>query len=159
MEGAFAAEVGDAIGSISSQLRLRFAAAGSGIGFVALATLRHLVRWGPRAVSELAASDQVTTQAISIRVSPLVEAGLVARRVDPADGRRTLLEVTSAGRNVVEAASRQANAALRSALDSVAAADRRAVENALPALRSVAMALREQISTASGGGSQGGSHA
>lgn len=151
MNEVFADEVGDAIGAISSRLRQEFAAAEPGIGFVALATMRHLVRWGPRTVSELAANDRVTTQAISIRIAPLVESGLIARSVDPTDARRVVLDVTSAGREVVQGATQRANEALQSALDSLDAVKRQHLKRAIPALREVALALREPQPMSSGG--------
>lgn len=62
-----------------------------------MATLRHLVRKGSRTVSELALADGVTTQAISLRLRPLVEAGLVSRATDPRDARRTIVSATPSG--------------------------------------------------------------
>jgi DNA-binding MarR family transcriptional regulator len=139
-------EVADAIAAISSQLRLRFAAAGrkNELGFVALATLRHLVRHGPKAVSDLAASDRVTTQAVSLRVAPLVAAGLVLREADEMDARRAILTPTADGKKVVGDAVAKADAAFRSAVDALAPGDRRALQAALPALEH----LRQSLVTA-----------
>ena len=72
-----------------------------GIGFVALATLRHLDRHRARTVTELAHADQVTTQAISLRIRPLVDAGLVTRSPDPVDARRSVVTATERGRAAV----------------------------------------------------------
>jgi len=136
-----AADLSEAIGVISSQLRLIFAANPEPVGFVALATLRHLSRHGPRSISELAALDRVTTQAISLRVAPLVEAGLAQRSADPADGRRTVVSVTDAGRRALAAAQGRAFSALETALETLDAADLTTLEAAVPVLHKLGPAL------------------
>ncbi|MBX6722281.1 MAG: MarR family transcriptional regulator [Dactylosporangium sp.] len=135
-------DVGEAVGAISAQLRLRFAeGAGADIGFVALATLRHLVRHGPCSVTELAGRDRVTTQAISLRVAPLVRAGLIHRLSDPADGRRSLLEATDRGRKVVRTAQAHALAALDDLVAGLPEAERSALTAALPVLHKLGTEL------------------
>ncbi len=122
---SLAQDLHGALGTISGRLRLRFAAEGSpGIGFVALATLRHLDRHGARTVTELAHADQVTTQAISLRIRPLVDAGLVTRSPDPADARRSVVTATESGRAAVATAESRAREALQAAVERLSAADR-----------------------------------
>ena len=128
-------DVWEAVGAVSAQLRLRFAdGGGADLGFVALATLRHLVRHGQSGVTDLACRERVTTQAISLRVAPLIAAGLVHRSVDPADGRRSLLEVTPAGRKIVHSAERGALGALGNLIANLSGAERAALTTALPVL-------------------------
>lgn len=135
----------DTIGAISTQLRLRFAATASPeIGFVALATLRHLTRHGPKSVSDLAYADHVSTQAISLRIRPLIDAGLLTRRIDTADARRTIVAVTAPGRAAVANAEASARDALNDALDRLPASDRDTLSAALPALHQVATILSEE---------------
>jgi DNA-binding MarR family transcriptional regulator len=139
------AKLYEAIGAISAQLRLRYASAGRNeIGFVALATLRSLVRRGPAAVSELAAADRVTTQAISLRVRPLLAAGLVTRETDPGDARRTILVATGPGRALVAEAESGVREALDDAVQQLPAADWQRIEAALPALVRLAGSLEEK---------------
>lgn len=129
-------DVWEAVGAISAELRSRFAeGAGADLGFVALATLRHLVRHGPCTVTELARRDRVTTQAISLRIAPLVHAGLVHRSSDRADGRRSLLTVTDSGREVVGRAQAHALAALENLIAGLPDAQRSALTAAVPVLR------------------------
>ena len=133
--GSLSIAVLEAIGAISAQLRSRFAQGGEpGVGFVGLATLRHLVRHGPRSVTELARSEGVTTQAISLRLSPLVGSGLAARSRDPLDARRTLVDVTQAGHDLVTRSQARVVTALEAAIDALTDAERAALATALPAL-------------------------
>jgi DNA-binding MarR family transcriptional regulator len=137
----------DALGAVSAQLRLRFAgSAPDGLGFVGMATLRHLVRHGPRTITELADGDAVTTQAVSLRVRPLEEAGWVIRTADAADGRRTIVVVTESGRAVVEAAESSTRGALARAVRRLPVADRKTVAAAVPALERLAALLAEDRS-------------
>jgi len=135
----------DAVGAISAQLRLRFAGSSAAdIGFVALATLRHLTRHGPRTVSELAEVDRVTTQAISLRVRPLVQVGLVTRTVDARDGRRTVVQATPRGRRVVADAQAATKRAMDHAIRRLPTADQDALSAALPALLQIAKHLEDE---------------
>jgi DNA-binding MarR family transcriptional regulator len=132
----------EALGAVSAQLRLRYSS--PEIGFVALATLRHLDRRGPKAVSELAQSDHVTTQAISLRVRPLVEAGLLVRTTDPADTRRTIVAITERGRAVVAAAQARTRTALQHAVHRLPEADRDQLAAVLPTLVQLADNLTKE---------------
>ena len=135
-------EVHEAIGEISAQMRLRFQESGGPeIGFVAMATLRHLIRKGPRTVSELAQLEQVTPQAISLRIRPLVEAGLLTRVTDPLDGRRAILEATRQGRRAVLRAEAGARRALSAAIDQFGPIEREALSSAVPLLLQIARNL------------------
>jgi DNA-binding MarR family transcriptional regulator len=135
-------ELNAAVGALSSQLRLRFLeASGRSQGFVALATLRHLYRHGPRTVTSLAVSDRVTTQAVSARLKPLEEAGLVLRERDPDDSRRTVVTPTPAGIAIVREAEEGAQDALRSALARLPDEERTVLEQAAPILAALAADL------------------
>jgi DNA-binding MarR family transcriptional regulator len=64
--------------------------------------LSRLDREGPRSVSQLAISERVRPQSMAQTVGDLERDGLVARSPDPSDGRRALVELTSAGRTTLE---------------------------------------------------------
>ncbi len=131
-----------AIGALSSQLRLLFVDPdASGPGFVGLATLRHLHVHGPRTVSSLAASERVTSQAVSLRIKPMEEAGLVVRHRDGDDARRTVVSPTAAGIAVLEAAEQRSDAALRQAVSRLSARDRSTLDRAVPVLEALAADL------------------
>ncbi|MDX6641011.1 MAG: hypothetical protein QOF12_2022 [Solirubrobacteraceae bacterium] len=71
------------------------------------AVLGRLDREGPRSVSELATAERMRPQSMAQAVGDLEGAGLVARRADPADGRRALVELTDDGRAALAADRRQ----------------------------------------------------
>jgi len=142
---SLSAEVLAVIGVISEQLRTRFAKGGDPeLGFVALATLRHLVRHGQRSVSDLARGEGVTTQAISLRMSPLLKAGLVAQSKDPHDRRRTLVEATERGREAVIRSQERVLTALENGIGALTTRERAALIQALPALERLAATLHEE---------------
>lgn len=70
--------------------------------------LSRLDREGPQSTSTLAAAERVRPQSMAQTLAELETAGLIARRPDPADGRRVLIELTGAGRErVLEARGRR----------------------------------------------------
>jgi DNA-binding MarR family transcriptional regulator len=60
--------------------------------------LGRLDREGPQNTSKLAAAERVRPQSMGQTVAELEVQGLIERHADPADGRRTLLELTEPGR-------------------------------------------------------------
>jgi DNA-binding MarR family transcriptional regulator len=67
------------------------------------AVLGRLDRDGPHSTAELAAAEGMRPQSMAQTLSELEAQGLISRRADPADGRRTLLEITAAGRSTLAA--------------------------------------------------------
>ena len=72
-----------------------------------LAVLGRLDRDGPASTSDLAKAEHVRPQSMAATIAALDERGMIARRQDPADGRRQLIEPTPAADDVVRG-SRQA---------------------------------------------------
>ncbi|WP_194896485.1 MarR family winged helix-turn-helix transcriptional regulator [Catenulispora pinisilvae] len=72
-----------------------------------LAVLGRLDRDGPASTSDLAKAEHVRPQSMAATIAALDERGMVARRQDPADGRRQLIEPTPAADDAVRG-SRQA---------------------------------------------------
>jgi len=66
--------------------------------------LARLDREGPASTSDLAAAERMRPQSMAQTVRDLESAGLVSRRPDPDDRRRALVELTTAGREVLHAA-------------------------------------------------------
>ena len=60
--------------------------------------LAHLEQDGPLAVTDLAAVERISHQAVANAVRELDELDLVSRSPGPADGRRTLVTITDPGR-------------------------------------------------------------
>jgi DNA-binding MarR family transcriptional regulator len=66
-----------------------------------LTVLSRLDRFGPATTAELARRDQITPQAMGATVASLERRGLVRRRPDAADGRRSILNLTPAGQAAI----------------------------------------------------------
>lgn len=64
--------------------------------------LSRLDREGPATASELAAAEGVRPQSVALSIQALEERGFVARTPDPHDGRRQIVAVTPAGRDLLE---------------------------------------------------------
>ncbi|MEY9928396.1 DNA-binding MarR family transcriptional regulator [Catenulispora sp. GP43] len=63
--------------------------------------LARLDRLGPTTAAELARIEQISPQAMGITLAALEEQGLVERRRDEADRRRSVTTVTEAGREML----------------------------------------------------------
>ena len=66
-----------------------------------MSALSSLDRAGTATPGALAKAEQITPQAIGQTLSSLAQRGLVERHADPADGRRTVMSLTEAGRQLV----------------------------------------------------------
>jgi DNA-binding MarR family transcriptional regulator len=63
--------------------------------------LSRLDRGGPATSSELAKQDRISPQSMGATLAALEARALVARDRDPGDGRRIVLSITGAGRQVI----------------------------------------------------------
>ena len=101
-----------------------------------LMVLGRLDREGPRTTSRLASSERVRPQSMAATVADLVDAGLVSRRPDPGDGRQVLLELTDAGRTVLERERRARTSWLAAAIGAeLDDTDRAVLDQALTLIR------------------------
>lgn len=66
-----------------------------------LTALSRLDRLGPSTTAELARREQITPQAMGATIASLEQRGLVTRRPDAGDGRRSIVSLTPAGRTAV----------------------------------------------------------
>jgi DNA-binding MarR family transcriptional regulator len=64
--------------------------------------LARLDRGGPATPGELAKLEQISPQSMGATLGALEERGLVARRPDPGDGRRAVISLTEAGRQMLQ---------------------------------------------------------
>jgi DNA-binding MarR family transcriptional regulator len=71
-----------------------------------LAVLGRLDRDGPASTSDLAKAEHVRPQSMAATVAALEERGMIARRQDPDDGRRQLIELTPAADETVSGSRR-----------------------------------------------------
>jgi DNA-binding MarR family transcriptional regulator len=63
--------------------------------------LARLDRGGPTTPGELATEEHVRPQAMCTTLATLQRRGLVMRAADPSDGRRVVMSVTEAGRQLI----------------------------------------------------------
>ncbi|HKN54091.1 MAG TPA: MarR family transcriptional regulator [Amycolatopsis sp.] len=81
--------------------RLRSEADSASPGPAVLAVLSRLIRAGTHTPTELAVGERLQPQSLTRILAGLTERGWVTRTPDPADGRRSLIEITKAGRLVM----------------------------------------------------------
>jgi DNA-binding MarR family transcriptional regulator len=104
--------------------------------------LSRLDRGGPATSSDMAKQDRISPQSMGATLAVLEQRGLIERRRDPADGRRVVLSITAAGRQLANdrrgARSELLAAALR---DGFTAAERDLLLAAAPLLERLAERL------------------
>lgn len=103
------------------------------------AVLGRLERCGPKSVSDLAVAERVRPQSMAQTVADLEADGCVARRPDPADRRRALVELTDEGvtRLGADRAARDGWLA-RTIADNLSPEDQHALRAAVDVLRRLA---------------------
>jgi len=103
------------------------------------AVLGRLDREGTKSIGDLAAAERVRPQSMAQAVSDLERDGLIARRPDPADGRRTLVELTAKGLQTLEQDRRQREGWLARAIsEDLSAEEQQVLMQALALLRRLA---------------------
>jgi DNA-binding MarR family transcriptional regulator len=135
----------DDLGQLSSELRvvlgqlIRRLRAEHRFPLAQGSVLGRLSREGTSSVGTLATAERVRPQSMAQTVSDLEAAGLISRRPDPADGRRTLVELTPEGVVTLEADRRDREGWLASAIaGELSPAERRQLAHAVDLLRRLA---------------------
>lgn len=105
--------------------------------------LQVLGEHSPTRISDLAARRRLAPSTVSGLIGQMISAGLVARDVDPADRRASVVTLTGAGRDQLAAWTTAHERRMDAALASLDDASRAAVANALPALFQLAEKLGE----------------
>jgi DNA-binding MarR family transcriptional regulator len=93
---AAAGELRIVLGALVRRLRTEYA-----FPIAQASVLSRLDREGAQTTSALAAAERVRPQSMAQTIVELAGAGLVARRPDPTDGRRILIELTERGRETL----------------------------------------------------------
>jgi DNA-binding MarR family transcriptional regulator len=81
--------------------KLRQVPAADDLTLAETSVLSLLDRTGPATSSDLAKLDRISPQSMGATIAALEQRGLVVRQRDPGDGRRIVLSVSEAGRQVV----------------------------------------------------------
>lgn len=95
--------------------------------------LASLARVGPVRASELAKVEGMSPPTLSRVLARLDELELLAREVDPADGRASLLAASTGGLEVLDATREERTALLADSLAALDDGQRRTIAGALPA--------------------------
>ncbi len=132
------------IGRLSRRLRPTAAGTAAGLTPTRVSVLMHVVRGERLPLSELAETEGINPTMLSRVVADLAEAGLLERVTDERDRRAAWVKSTAAGRRLAERIRRERTDALNLALDELSDTDRRQLERALPALESLAEALKDR---------------
>jgi DNA-binding MarR family transcriptional regulator len=128
--GLLAGELSVVLGRLTRRLRAQH-----GFSLSQGSVLGRLDREGPQCTSALATAERVRPQSMGQTVAELEEQGLVERRADPDDGRRTLIELTKTGRVVLQEVRGRREGWLTEAIaESFSAEERRVLEKAVPLL-------------------------
>jgi DNA-binding MarR family transcriptional regulator len=120
--------------------RLRQEAAGAGgaeLSPTAVAALATVERHGPLTPSELAEIERVKRPTATRTLRVLIEAGLVDRAPDPADGRSALVSVNAAGRERLRRLRGRKNAYLARRMRDLPDADLETLERAAEILEGI----------------------
>jgi DNA-binding MarR family transcriptional regulator len=103
------------------------------------AVLGRLDREGAQSVSDLAVAERVRPQSMAQTVGDLEGDGLVARRPDPDDGRRALVELTAEGTAALHADRRRREGWLARAIEEDLSPEEQVLlRDAVPLLRQLA---------------------
>jgi DNA-binding MarR family transcriptional regulator len=103
------------------------------------AVLGRLDREGTKSIGDLAVAERVRPQSMTQTVSDLEADGLIARRADPTDRRRILVELTEQGHQTLEDDRRQREGWLARAIaEDLSAQERKVLEQAVTLLRRLA---------------------
>jgi len=130
------------VGRLSRMLRPTEAWLAADLTPTRVAVLLNTVRNGPIRLAEVAEQEGLNPTLLSRTVANLADAGLVTRTADESDRRSAWLDATPAGRDLAGEIRAQRTHAVESALSQLPAADRRLVEEALPALELLAKQLQ-----------------
>ena len=100
------------------------------------AVLGRLDREGTQSIGDLAVAERVRPQSMTQTIGDLEAEGLIGRRADPGDGRRSLVELTDEGRRTLEADRREREGWLARAIaEDLSHEEQRVLVKALALLR------------------------
>jgi DNA-binding MarR family transcriptional regulator len=130
------------IGRLSRQLRATPSGLDAALTPTRISLMLTIDRTGPIRLSELGEHEGINPTMLSRSVTQLVDAGLVARTSDSGDRRAAWVSATDAGHELAERMRQERTAAVNDALAGISVADRRTLEQAIPALEALALELQ-----------------
>ncbi|MEU5284775.1 MarR family transcriptional regulator [Streptomyces sp. CA-278952] len=108
------------------------------LSFTTLSVLDTLNLSGPKRLTELVRTEQISQPGLTQLVTRLERDGLVERRPDPADGRAVLVHITDNGRMVGQARHEDRGRHLMPLIAQLTPAERQTLAGALPVLNRLA---------------------
>jgi DNA-binding MarR family transcriptional regulator len=108
------------------------------LSFTTLSVLDTLATSGPKRLTELARTEQISQPGLTQLVTRLERDGLVERRPDPDDGRAVLVHITDSGRKIGQTRREDRGRHLTPLIAQLTPAERQAIAAALPALTRLA---------------------
>ncbi len=105
------------------------------LSLTALSTLATLEHAGPKRLTDLAVTEEITQPSMTSLVTQLEQLGLAERRRDRADARVVLVAITRTGRQLIRERRRAGAKALTELIDKLDEQDAAELSAALPALR------------------------
>ncbi|MET8248920.1 MarR family transcriptional regulator [Streptomyces sp. NPDC005202] len=108
------------------------------LSFTTLSVLDTLAFSGPKRLTELVRTEQISQPGLTQLVTRLERDGLVERRPDPVDGRAVLVHITDSGRKIGQARHEDRERHLIPLIAQLTPAERQAIAAALPALTRLA---------------------
>jgi MarR family 2-MHQ and catechol resistance regulon transcriptional repressor len=106
----------------------------AGLGLSDFAALEALLHKGPLTITEIQAKVLLASGSMTAAVDRLERKGLVVRRAAPSDRRAKVLELTSQGKRLVEAAFRRHTVELEAALAILSGTEKRRLYSLLKKL-------------------------
>jgi DNA-binding MarR family transcriptional regulator len=144
LDAATAARLRTVLGRLSRQLRTTAASTDAGLTPTKISVLLSVDRRGRTRISEVAELEALNPTLLSRTISTLVDAGLLDRVSDAGDRRAAWVEVTDEGHRLAERMRRERTEVVNRGMSALPAAERRIVEQAIPALEALADELRDR---------------
>jgi MarR family transcriptional regulator, 2-MHQ and catechol-resistance regulon repressor len=116
-----------------------------GLGFSDFAVLEYLLHKGPSPVNIVGTKIRLTSGSITAAIDRLERKGLVERRDDPGDRRSRIVHLTASGRNVIECAFADHEAAMDRAASGLTPAERKRAADLLRKLGLTAQSMLQEL--------------
>ena len=144
LDAATATRLRTVLGRLSKQLRTTTASTDAGLTPTKISVLLSVDRRGTSRISEVAELEALNPTLLSRTISTLVDAGLLDRVCDAGDRRAAWVQVTDEGHRLAERMRRERTEVVNRGMSALPAAERRMVEQAIPALEALADELRDR---------------
>ena len=126
------------IGRLARQLRATPSGIDAALTPTRISLLLTIDRRGPVRLSEIGEVESLNPTMLSRSVTQLVDAGLVTRTSDAGDRRAAWVSPTEDGHALAERMRHERTSAVNAALSGLSAHERRILQEAIPALESLA---------------------